>query len=211
MFAFNVSLFMYYYNHLYLINILYYSLYYIYLTKCTYIYNIEWLQKFELIKMVVSTSIGMGELFGVGGGLVGLAVGMAAIGIIGEDKNIDNGVDNEEDVDIKEKERENKGESVVEVDSEVDVGDNGWKDGEMMYLFGGDYGYKKEEDVRDQRIHELSTGSLRDEDVETIEIRSEFRLFGAHNIDRDGYIPRNEQNKEDDGLVFGRWFCDKKD
>ena len=44
---------------------------------------------------------------------------------------------NEEDVDIKEKERENKGESVVKVDSDVDVGDNGWKDGEMMYVFGG--------------------------------------------------------------------------
>ena len=186
--------------------------------------------------MVVSTSIGMGELFGVGGGLVGLAVGMAAIGIIGDDKKLDNGVANEEDVDIKEKERENKGESVVEVDSEVDVGDNGWKDGEIMYLFGGDYGYKKEEDVSDQRINELSVGSLRDDnmdcdivkkddillfgeeqsikkdkDVETIVIRSEFRLFGAHNIDRDGYIPRNEKNKEDDGLVFGRWFCDKKD
>ena len=87
-----------------------------------------------------------------------------------------------------------------------------------MYLFGGDYGYKKEEDVRDQHINELSAGSLRDdnmdcdifkkddmllfgeeqsikkgEDVETIVIRSEFRLFGAHNIDRDGYIPSNEQ------------------
>ena len=84
--------------------------------------------------MIVSTSIGMGELFGVGGGLVGLAVGMAAIGIIGDDKKLDNGVANEEDVDIKEKERENKGESVVKVDSDVDVGDNGWKDGEMMYL-----------------------------------------------------------------------------
>ena len=147
-----------------------------------------------------------------------LAVGMAAIGIIGDDKKIDNGVANEEDVDIKEKERENKGESVVKVDSDVDVGDNGWKDGEMMYLFGGDYGYKKEEDVRDQHINELSAGSLsddnmdcdifkkddmllfgeeqsikKDEDVETIVIRSEFRLFGAHNIDRDGYIPSNEQ------------------
>ena len=84
--------------------------------------------------MVVSTWIGMGELFGVGGGLVRLAVGMAAIGIIGDDMKIDNGVAIEEDVDIKEKERENKGESVVKVDSVVDVGDNGWKDGEMMYL-----------------------------------------------------------------------------
>ena len=33
----------------------------------------------------------------------------------------------------------------------------------------------------------------KDEDVETIVIRSEFRLFGAHTIDRDGYIPSNEQ------------------
>ena len=100
-----------------------------------------------------------------------LAVGMAAICIIGDDKKIDNELANEEDVDIKEKERQNKGESVVKVDSDVDVGDNGWKDGEMLYLFGGDYGYKKEEDVRDQHINELSAGSLSDDNMDCDNLR----------------------------------------
>ena len=35
-----------------------------------------------------------------------------------------------------------------------------------MYVFGGDYGYKKEEDVRDQHINELSAGSLRDDNMD---------------------------------------------
>ena len=86
---------------------------------------------------------------------------------------------NEEDVAIKEKERENKGESVVKVDSDVDVRDNGWKDGEMMYLFGSDYGYKKEEDVRDQHINELSAGSLSVDDNMDCDIFKKDDMFNG--------------------------------
>ena len=42
---------------------------------------------------------------------------------------LNKGVDREEDVAIKDKLREHKGEEVVEVDKEIEVEDDGWKDG----------------------------------------------------------------------------------
>ena len=48
---------------------------------------------------------------------------------------LNKGVDREEDVAIKDKLREHKGEEVVEVDKEIEVEDDGWKDGNWsMYL-----------------------------------------------------------------------------
>ena len=62
------------------------------------------------------------------GWLVGIA-----LCIISDDKEMNNelnkGVDREEDVAIKDKLREHKGEEVVEVDKEIEVEYDGWKDG----------------------------------------------------------------------------------
>ena len=54
---------------------------------------------------------------------------------------LNKGVDREKDVAIKDKLREHKGEEIVKVDKEIEVEDDGWKDGKLKYVFDIDYGY----------------------------------------------------------------------
>ena len=43
-------------------------------------------QKVELMKIVASAAIGMGDIFGLGGGMIGLAVGMMVVSRIKEEE-----------------------------------------------------------------------------------------------------------------------------
>ena len=164
------------------------------------------LQKSDLIKLVTSTALCMGEIFGAGGGLLGLTIGMAAIGLVKEDEKTEQGYEGfNENVDISSQEYVIKNE--VE-DVETDVDENGWKDGEVLHLFGGDYGNKEDKDVDNSKDNNLEIDSKIDEDVEKIVIKKEISLFGANQIDRDGYIAPDGQEVE--GLVFGWAYFSKK-
>ena len=93
-------------------------------------------------------------------------------------------------------------------DVETDVYENGWKDGEVLHLFGGDYGNKEDKDVDNSKDNNLEIDSKRDEDVEKIVIKKEISLFGANQIDKDGYIAPDGQEVE--GLVSGWAYFSKK-
>ena len=43
-------------------------------------------QKVELMKIVASAAIGMGDIFGLGGGVIGLPVGMMVVRVIKEEE-----------------------------------------------------------------------------------------------------------------------------
>ena len=112
-------------------------------------------QKVELMKIVASAAIGMGDIFGLGGGMIGLAVGMMVVssikeeemGMVGDIGEIGEVIESKSDKneDIEENEKENRfglfGGNKIDVDGYIEPEGGVEVDG---LVFGWAYFNKKD-------------------------------------------------------------------